>query len=128
MHRKIKDVPSLEFFTPEQLEKADEMLHEHKGDDLFMDRRQDDPTPGRTTIETQNGRRIDCLETGKETGYRHLQLTVIADNGAPLPMLEGQTVIFRSPRETYAAYVERQGDCHRTEDPPGCVLLNLRVL
>lgn len=128
MHRKINDAPSLEFFTPEQLEKAEQMLHEHLGDDMLLDRRQDDPERNKTTIETQNGRRIECLEAGKETGDRHMHLTVMSASGEPLPMLEGQTVIFRSPAETFAAYVEQQVDCLRRDDPSGCVLLNLRLL
>lgn len=128
MHRKINDAPSLDFFTPEQLEKAEQTLHDHQGDDILMERRQDSGALHHTLIETPNGRQISCQENGRETGDRKLQLLIVRDGGEPLPMLEGQTVIFRSPEETYAAYVVRQAPSHRADDPAGAMLIDLRVL
>lgn len=128
MHRKINDAPSLDFFTPEQLEKAEQVLHDHQGDDILMERRQENGTLHRTIIETPNGRQFSCMENGRETGDRQLQLLIVRDDGEPLPMLEGQTVIFRSPEETYAAYVVRQAPSHRADDPSGAMLIDLRVL
>ncbi len=128
MHRKINDAPSLDFFTPEQLEKAEQVLHDHQGEDILMERRQENGTLHRTILEMPNGRQIPCQENGRETGDRQLQLLVVRDGGEPLPMMEGQTVIFRSPEETYAAYVVRQVPSHRADDPEGAVLIDLRVL